>query len=121
MTLTEKEAPAAELPPEPDSGLPPEGNPTRVLQLLIGLVVITALFMCVLLLAIGRLFFGVNLPTHTIPAVAAAAVLGDLHPQVGVRQAHAVAGRGSEHFRVSAASDAKRHIDDPVDEFKAVP
>jgi ABC-2 type transport system permease protein len=40
--------------------------------------VVTALFMCVLLLAIGRIFFGVSLPTHTIPAVAAAAVLGAL-------------------------------------------
>lgn len=40
------------------------------------LAVLTALFMCVLLLAIGSIFFGVSLPTRTIPAVVAAAVLG---------------------------------------------
>jgi membrane-associated protease RseP (regulator of RpoE activity) len=60
MTLTDKEAPAAELPAEPDPGLPPEGNPTRVLQLLVGLVVITALFIALgwgyLLLFIAILF-----------------------------------------------------------------
>jgi membrane-associated protease RseP (regulator of RpoE activity) len=60
MTLTEKEAPAAELPPGPDRDLPPEGNPTRVLQLLVGLVAITALFIALgwgyLLLFIAILF-----------------------------------------------------------------
>jgi ABC-2 type transport system permease protein len=40
--------------------------------------VVTAIFMCVLLLAIGSVFYGVSLPTHTVPAVAAAAVLGAL-------------------------------------------
>ena len=40
------------------------------------LAVVTALFMCVLLLAIGRLFYGVSLPTRTIPAVVVATVLG---------------------------------------------
>lgn len=40
--------------------------------------VVTAIFMCVLLLAIGRVFYGVTLPTRTVPAVAAAAVLGAL-------------------------------------------
>jgi ABC-2 type transport system permease protein len=40
------------------------------------LAVVTALFMCALLLAIGRIFYGVSLPTRTLPAVVVAAVLG---------------------------------------------
>src|SRR5580658_1931292 len=43
MTLTEKEAPAAAAPLEPDSP-PEESNPKRVVQLLLALVLITALF-----------------------------------------------------------------------------
>src|ERR1700688_1206707 len=42
MTLTEKEAPAAQPPLEPDPA--PEGNPSRVLQLAVALVLITAVF-----------------------------------------------------------------------------
>ncbi len=42
MTLTEKEAPAAQPPLEPDQV--PEGNPTRVLQLVVALVLITVAF-----------------------------------------------------------------------------
>ena len=42
MTLTEKEAPAAEPPFEPAPA--PDGNPARVVQLLVALVLITALF-----------------------------------------------------------------------------
>ena len=40
------------------------------------LSVLTALFMCALLLAIGSVFYGVSLPTRTAPAVVAAAALG---------------------------------------------
>ena len=56
-------------------------GPDPGLVLILGralVAVVTALFMCVLLLAIGSVFYGVSLPTHTVPAVAAAAVLGAL-------------------------------------------
>ena len=43
MTLTEKEAPAADAPREPDAP-PEEGNPKRVIQLVAALVLITAAF-----------------------------------------------------------------------------
>src|ERR1700722_4236384 len=43
MTLTEKEAPAADASPEPDSP-PEEANPKRVIQLVVALVLITAAF-----------------------------------------------------------------------------
>jgi membrane-associated protease RseP (regulator of RpoE activity) len=43
MTLTEKEAPAADAPLEPDAP-PEEGNPKRVVQLVVALVLITAAF-----------------------------------------------------------------------------
>src|SRR5260370_671477 len=57
--------------------LPAAPIPAWVLILGRALVaVVTALFMCALLLAIGRIFYGVSLPTRTIPAVAAATVLG---------------------------------------------
>ncbi len=59
MTLTEKEAPAADSPLGPDAP-PEEGNPKRVIQLLVALVVITGLFIALgwgyLLLFIGILF-----------------------------------------------------------------
>jgi membrane-associated protease RseP (regulator of RpoE activity) len=59
MTLTEKEAPAAAAPPEPDSP-PEEGNPSRVIQLVVALVLITAAFIALgwgyLLLFIAILF-----------------------------------------------------------------
>jgi membrane-associated protease RseP (regulator of RpoE activity) len=42
MTLTEKEAPAAQPPLEPDPA--PEGNPKQVIQLLVALALITAVF-----------------------------------------------------------------------------
>jgi membrane-associated protease RseP (regulator of RpoE activity) len=58
MTLTEKEAPAAQPPQEPDPE--PEGNPARVAQLVVALVVITAAFIALgwgyLLLFIAILF-----------------------------------------------------------------
>ena len=58
MTLTEKEAPAAQPPSEP--GLVPENNPTRVLQLVVALVFITVAFVALgwgyLLLFIAILF-----------------------------------------------------------------
>src|ERR1700722_9006826 len=59
MTLTEKEAPTADASPEPDS--PPEdANPSRVMQLIIALVLITAAFIALgwgyLLLFIAILF-----------------------------------------------------------------
>ena len=41
---------------------------------LVGVVV--ALFMCGLLMAIGAIFYGATLPSHTIPGVAVTAVLG---------------------------------------------
>jgi len=43
MTLTEKEAPAADAPLEPDAP-PEESNPKRVIQLVVALVLITAAF-----------------------------------------------------------------------------
>ena len=59
MTLTDKEAPAAQLPPEVDEA-PEAGNPSRVIQLLVALVVITAVFIALdwgyLLLFIAILF-----------------------------------------------------------------
>src|ERR1700722_18284562 len=59
MTLTEKEAPAADASPEPDSP-PEEANPSRVIQLVIALVLITAAFIALgwgyLLLFIAILF-----------------------------------------------------------------
>jgi membrane-associated protease RseP (regulator of RpoE activity) len=58
MTLTEKEAPAAQPPLEP--GPEPDGNPARVLQLVVALVLITAVFIALgwgyLLLFIAILF-----------------------------------------------------------------
>ena len=58
MTLTEKEAPAAQPPLEPDQA--PENNPTRVLQLVVALVLITVAFVALgwgyLLLFIAILF-----------------------------------------------------------------
>jgi membrane-associated protease RseP (regulator of RpoE activity) len=58
MTLTEKEAPAAQPPLEP--GSVPEGNPARVLQLVVALVLIAAVFIALgwgyLLLFIAILF-----------------------------------------------------------------
>ena len=58
MTLTEKEAPAAEPPFEPDPA--PDSNPARVLQLLVALVLIIAVFIALgwgyLLLFIAILF-----------------------------------------------------------------
>jgi len=60
MTLTTKEAPPAQSPPEPASAAEEQGNPTRVLQLLVALVVITAVFIALgwgwLLLFIAILF-----------------------------------------------------------------
>lgn len=38
--------------------------------------VVTALCMCVLLLTLGRIVYGVSLPTHTIPAVVVVTILG---------------------------------------------
>ena len=38
--------------------------------------VVIALFMCALLMAIGAIFYGASLPSHTIPGVAAAAIVG---------------------------------------------
>ncbi len=59
MTLTEKEAPAADASPEPDSP-PEEANPSRVIQLVVALVLITAAFIALgwgyLLLFIAILF-----------------------------------------------------------------
>ena len=59
MTLTEKEAPAAQPPLEPDPA-PDDGNPARVVQLLVALVLITAVFIALgwgyLLLFIAILF-----------------------------------------------------------------
>ena len=59
MTLTDKEAPAAQLPPEVDEAQE-AGNPSRVIQLLVALVVITAVFIALgwgyLLLFIAILF-----------------------------------------------------------------
>jgi membrane-associated protease RseP (regulator of RpoE activity) len=58
MTLTEKEAPPAQPPLEPDEV--PESNPTRVLQLVVAVVLITAVFVALgwgyLLLFIAILF-----------------------------------------------------------------
>jgi membrane-associated protease RseP (regulator of RpoE activity) len=58
MTLTEQEAPAAQPPPGPDPSQ--EGNPSRVLQLVVALVLITAVFIALgwgyLLLFIAILF-----------------------------------------------------------------
>ncbi len=60
MTLTEKEARAAEPPLEPEPHSEPDNNPARVLQLVVGLVLITALFIVLgwgyLLLFIAILF-----------------------------------------------------------------
>ena len=59
MTLMEKEAPAADAPLEPEPAAE-EGNPTRVVQLLVALVLITAAFIALgwgyLLLFIAILF-----------------------------------------------------------------
>src|SRR3984885_9235432 len=59
MTLTEKEAPAADASPEPDSP-PEEANPSREIQLVVALVLITAAFIALgwgyLLLFIAILF-----------------------------------------------------------------
>src|SRR5579884_943876 len=38
--------------------------------------VVVALFMCALMMAIGSIFYGATVPSHTIPGVAAAAILG---------------------------------------------
>jgi membrane-associated protease RseP (regulator of RpoE activity) len=58
MTLTEKEAPAAQPPPQPAAE--PDSNPARVLQLVVALVLITAVFIALgwgyLLLFIAILF-----------------------------------------------------------------
>ena len=58
MTLTEKEAPAADPPLQPDPA--PDSNPARVIQLLVALVLITAVFIALgwgyLLLFIAILF-----------------------------------------------------------------
>jgi len=40
--------------------------------------VVVALFMCALMMAIGSIFYGATLPSHTIPGVAVAAILGAL-------------------------------------------
>jgi membrane-associated protease RseP (regulator of RpoE activity) len=60
MTLTEKEAPLADAPLQPDSPPAEEGNPTRVIQLVVALVVITGVFIALgwgyVLLFIGILF-----------------------------------------------------------------
>ena len=42
------------------------------------LAVVVALFMCVLMLAIGSIFYGASVPSHTIPGLATAAILGAL-------------------------------------------
>jgi membrane-associated protease RseP (regulator of RpoE activity) len=59
MTLTEKEAPAADAPLVPDPP-PEEGNPSRVIQLVVALVLITGVFIALgwgyLLLFIAILF-----------------------------------------------------------------
>src|SRR5271166_3133419 len=59
MTLTEKKAPAADAPLEPDAP-PEEGSPKQVVQLLVALVLITAIFIALgwgyLLLFIAILF-----------------------------------------------------------------
>ena len=59
MTLTEKQAPPALPPLEPEPA-PEEGNPTRVIQLVVALAVITAVFIALgwgyLLLFIAILF-----------------------------------------------------------------
>src|ERR1700722_7645828 len=59
MTLTEKEAPEADASPEPDSP-PEEANPSRGIQLVAALVLITAAFIALgwgyLLLFIAILF-----------------------------------------------------------------
>ncbi len=59
MTLTEKAAPPAQAPPGPEPA-PDDNNPTRVLQLLVALVVITGIFIALgwgyLLLFIAILF-----------------------------------------------------------------
>jgi membrane-associated protease RseP (regulator of RpoE activity) len=60
MTLTEKEAPAAQPPLESGPGAEPDGNPARVIQLVVALVLITAVFIALgwgyLLLFIAILF-----------------------------------------------------------------
>lgn len=61
MTLTEKEAPAADAPLQPDTPeVVEEGNPMRVVQLVVGLLVITGIFIALgwgnLLLFIAILF-----------------------------------------------------------------
>ena len=38
--------------------------------------VVVALFMCALMMAIGSIFFGATVPSHTLPGVASVAVLG---------------------------------------------
>jgi ABC-2 type transport system permease protein len=56
-------------------------TPVPAWALIIGralVAVVVALFMCALLLAIGAGLYGVSLPTHTIPGVASAAIVGAL-------------------------------------------
>ncbi len=40
------------------------------------LAIVVALFMCALMVIIGSVFFGATVPSHTIPGLAAAAILG---------------------------------------------
>jgi ABC-2 type transport system permease protein len=53
--------------------------PAYVLIVGRGLVsIVLALFMCALMMAIGSIFFSATVPTHTLPGVAAAAIIGSI-------------------------------------------
>ena len=110
MTLTEKEAPAADASPEPDSP-PEEANPSRVIQLVVALVLITAAFVALgwgyLLLFIVILFAIVMLHEfgHFITAKRAGLLVTDFF--VGFGPILWSTQRGETRYGIRALPDRK--------------